>query len=796
MKLQFMEQLKNSRFAQNTQKVLSSPFFVVAIFCMTFILSVFKLTVPSFIILGLLIAFVFVTQKDIKPIIVLVLNCILSLTQNLVLSNIDKIALLICVCIVFLSLIYYFVCSFAVEKKKFVFGKLFWGLVAVTIVGAGLAGLLATDYEHIYSLRFLGIMCVILLLYILLVNGTDESVKDYTAFAFMCFGVVACFQVIVFYATCGDPVLAFHQKALRIGWGMTNTIAPALGLCIPATIYLATKKFPQIYLPIAILMYITVLFTFSRAGMLCSTIILPFALIYGFLVTKNRLHYGITLLTLVFVCGGVFVGCLQKGKIDDWFSLTKSLGFDDNGRFEVWKYGWEDFKRNKIFGAGFYGEDGIELVGPLKKYHNTILQILACSGIVGAVAFVFHYYQRYKLMFTKLSVCKAFWLFSLAIYEGCAMLDVGMVMFFIQMMLVFVFTSCEKETAKTYVPAISVIYKGRKTMDNKDIENSIEEKNVEETGETQKKNEVDEVVENKEVNEVEDANGVEEPNISLSETSAETKELVKKIEETNAGQLTENKSENAKGKEQTLTEAKSDKELTRKHKFYRYFLKRFFDITLSLIAMIILSPVYLVVSILVKIKLGSPIIFKQLRPGYKNKIFKFYKYRSMLNATDANGDPLPDEQRMTKFGKLLRKTSLDELPQLWNIFKGDMSFVGPRPKLVKDMVFYNNQQNQRSLVRPGLTGYAQANGRNLNTWNETFNYDLYYVEHCSLWLDIKILFKTALKVIKKDEILTQEQVPDAYYFGDQLLKTNQITEEEYKSKLITAKEIEKKVMEK
>lgn len=243
-------------------------------------------------------------------------------------------------------------------------------------------------------------------------------------------------------------------------------------------------------------------------------------------------------------------------------------------------------------------------------------------------------------------------------------------------------------------------------------------------------------------------------------------------------------------------QAKTDKELLRKHKFYRYFLKRVFDILLSGLALIILSPIYLIVSILVRCKLGSPVIFKQLRPGYKNKIFKFYKYRSMTNATDENGELLPDSERMTAFGRLLRKTSLDELPQLWNIFKGDMSFVGPRPKLVKDMIFYNETQNKRSLVRPGLTGYAQANGRNLNSWNATFEYDLYYVEHCSLWLDIKILFTTALKVIKRKEILTQDQAPDAYYFGDQLLNTNQITKEEYDEKLATAKELERKTMEK
>ena len=772
MKLLFMADIKNSEFSQNVQKLLSSPFFIIAISVLTLVLSLFKLTVVSFVVLGLVVALVFVTQRDIKPIIPLILNCILSLTESLTMSTGDKVALAICVGLILLSIIFYIVCTFAVDKKKFVLGKLFWGLVAVTVVGAGLAGLICADYEHIYSLRFLGIMCVIISLYILIINGTDESVKDYTAFAFMCFGLVACGQVVAYYVGCDDVLSAFGAKSLRIGWGMTNTIAPALSLCIPATIYLGTKKYPQVYLTLAVVMYVTVMFTFSRAGMLCSTIILPIALIYGFLVTKNKLQYGVTVAVLL--GAGVLSICLLKGDIDKWFSYTKSLGFDDNGRFEVWKYGIEDFKRNKIFGAGFYGEDGIALPGPLKKYHNTILQMLACSGIVGTVAFVFHYFQRYKLMLTKLSVYKTFWLFSLAIYEGCAMLDVGMVMFFIQIMLVLIFASCEKETEKTCVPAFSAITKRRNKMVNDD-QNFNEEKSAK----------------NEEIT----SGLVESTQASIKkETSVETKALVQQIENINNG--TESNKKDKKAKVSTLTEAKTDKELTKKHKFYRCFFKRFLDILLSAIAMIILSPVYLLTSIMVRIKLGKPVIFKQLRPGYKNKIFMFYKYRSMLNATDKNGELLPDDQRMTKFGKLLRKTSLDELPQLWNIFKGDMSFVGPRPKLVKDMVFYNDRQNQRSLVRPGLTGYAQANGRNLNSWKETFDYDLYYVEHCSLWLDIKILFTTALKVIKKSEILTQNEVPDAYYFGDQLLNTNQITKEEYATKLQEAKEIEKKVMEK
>ena len=222
---------------------------------------------------------------------------------------------------------------------------------------------------------------------------------------------------------------------------------------------------------------------------------------------------------------------------------------------------------------------------------------------------------------------------------------------------------------------------------------------------------------------------------------------------------------------------------------YTLFFKRFFDMLLSGLALIILSPVFLITSIVCRIKMGKGIIFKNYRPGKNNKIFKLYKYRSMLNTRDANGELLPDRDRMTKFGNMLRKTSLDELPQLWNIFKGDMSIVGPRPKLVKDMVFYNDEQNTRSLVRPGLTGLAQVNGRNNITWEEVFEYDKYYVEHCSLWLDIKILFKTVLKVFKKADIVEQDKTKQAYYYGDYLLESGVVTKEEYNTKQELAKSL-------
>lgn len=173
---------------------------------------------------------------------------------------------------------------------------------------------------------------------------------------------------------------------------------------------------------------------------------------------------------------------------------------------------------------------------------------------------------------------------------------------------------------------------------------------------------------------------------------------------------------------------------------------------LSGIAIIILSPILLIVAILVKTKLGSLVIFKQERPGLNEKIFKMYKFRSMTDAKDENGELLPDEERLTSFGKKLRSTSLDELPELFNIFKGDMSIVGPRPLMVSYLPLYNEFQKHRHDVRPGLTGLAQISGRNLLSWKERFEKDISYVENISFTLDMKIIFNTVKSVIKRDGI--------------------------------------------
>ena len=190
----------------------------------------------------------------------------------------------------------------------------------------------------------------------------------------------------------------------------------------------------------------------------------------------------------------------------------------------------------------------------------------------------------------------------------------------------------------------------------------------------------------------------------------------------------------------------------RRRGIYERFIKRALDMILSGIAIIILSPILLIVAILVKTKLGSPVIFKQERPGLNEKIFKMYKFRSMTDAKDENGELLPDEERLTSFGKKLRSTSLDELPELFNIFKGDMSIVGPRPLMVSYLPLYNEFQKHRHDVRPGLTGFAQISGRNLLSWKERFEKDISYVENISFTLDMKIIFNTVKSVIKRDGI--------------------------------------------
>ena len=199
---------------------------------------------------------------------------------------------------------------------------------------------------------------------------------------------------------------------------------------------------------------------------------------------------------------------------------------------------------------------------------------------------------------------------------------------------------------------------------------------------------------------------------------------------------------------------------------YRLFIKRLLDFVLSLIALIVLSPVILIVAIFVKIKLGSPVLFKQERPGKNEKIFKMYKFRTMTNEKDEEGNLLTDDIRLTKFGKLLRSTSLDELPELFNILKGDLSIVGPRPLLVKYLPLYNEHQKHRHDVRPGFTGWAQCNGRNAISWEEKFDLDVYYTKHVSFLLDLKVIFKTIKIVLFREGISSNTSVTMEEFRGN------------------------------
>lgn len=221
---------------------------------------------------------------------------------------------------------------------------------------------------------------------------------------------------------------------------------------------------------------------------------------------------------------------------------------------------------------------------------------------------------------------------------------------------------------------------------------------------------------------------------------------------------------------------------------YARYIKRILDVLLSGCALIVLSPVLLIVAVLVRTKLGSPVIFCQERPGKDEKIFKMYKFRSMTDARDENGELLPDEVRLTRFGRTLRSTSLDELPELWNIFKGDMSIVGPRPQLVRDMVFMTPEQRLRHTVMPGLTGLAQVSGRNAISWENKLATDLRYIRRITFLGDVKIVLLTVKKVFCREDI-SADGMDTAEDLGDYLLRTAQVSQEAYQKLQAESKEL-------
>lgn len=232
-----------------------------------------------------------------------------------------------------------------------------------------------------------------------------------------------------------------------------------------------------------------------------------------------------------------------------------------------------------------------------------------------------------------------------------------------------------------------------------------------------------------------------------------------------------------------------------RQKIYEKHIKRGFDIICSLLTIVCFGWLYILIALLVKIKLGSPVLFTQFRPGLidsktgKERIFKMYKFRSMTDERDKNGELLPDNIRLTSFGKTLRNSSLDELPEVFNILKGDMSVIGPRPQLVRDMVFMTDEQRKRHIVRPGLSGLAQINGRNDIDWEDKLNWDLKYIDKITFLGDLKIIFKTVTKAFVNQEGITERNMATAEDFGDYLLNKGTIEKNEYDKKLEEAKEL-------
>ncbi|MBS6559175.1 MAG: sugar transferase [Clostridiales bacterium] len=230
--------------------------------------------------------------------------------------------------------------------------------------------------------------------------------------------------------------------------------------------------------------------------------------------------------------------------------------------------------------------------------------------------------------------------------------------------------------------------------------------------------------------------------------------------------------------------------MKKEHKsgFYEKYFKRVLDIACSFLFLTIFWWLYLIIAILVRVKLGSPVLFKQPRPGKDEKIFYLYKFRTMTDEKDSEGNPLPDEVRMTKFGAFMRSLSIDELPEVWLIFIGQMSILGPRPLLVRDLVYMNENHRKRHTVRPGLSGLAQVMGRNDIDWEDKLDLDIKYVNNITFWGDVKLLFMTIFKVFKREGI-TEGDMATAADYGDYLLKKGRISKEEYDKKQMQAKEM-------
>ncbi len=669
------------------------------------------------------LCYMFLTQKYLDRLIPIAITICAMVDFNMRYRlTIPKLIVLITLVVVMVGCaVYHFAVVHEKSNKKITSSSLFVGFLLASVAGF-LGGIGYEGQTFTLALIAGGCGLAFLGLYLLLYKCTDERSKDTVVKSIVALGIIIVLEMAVHFYRQEDFLKTIVLKEMSLGWAITNSVAVVLAMGIPMCFYLASKhKFQLGYTSLATIFLSFIFLTNCRSMMVAGVVVYILCVLIGFV----KLNWWQLLLCLLIAMG--LASLAYYTIFEEIFHQFTTLGFSGNGREKIYSRYFQKFTENKIFGMGFYTDSEFASDGMVRA-HNTALQILASTGIVGMMLFIPYYIQRFTTMLTKISWFKVFVWISYFAYAVYGFVDCGFISSYKLIMIYLLLFALECDS----------IYQG----------------------------------EDKKMNENEKLEVDEKEEVTLNE-----EELTAVKEEVSNSEVAEVKEEPAKKKK------------TRKHWLYRHFFKRFFDMLLSGIALIILSPVFLVLSIIVRIKHGSPVLFKQPRPGKNNKLFMFAKYRSMTNARDESGALLPDDQRITKFGKMLRKTSLDELPQLWNIFKGDMSIVGPRPKLVQDMVFYNDEQNRRSEVRPGLTGLAQANGRNLNSWKETFEYDIYYVENCSLWLDIKIIFKTAIKIVKKPEITDTNATADEYHFGKHLLKNEIITQEEYDAKIEEAKKL-------
>ena len=687
----------------------------------------------EFIAVGFAVAslcYMFLTQKHLDRIIPIAITicAMVDLNMRYRLTTTKLIVLITLVVLVAGCAVYHFVVVHEKSNKKLKTSSLFVGFALASVAGF-LGGLGYEGQTFALALIAGGCGLAFLGLYVLLYKCTDGKSKDTVVKSIIALCIIIVLEMATYFMRAESFLTVLISKELSLGWAITNSVAVVLAMGIPMCFYLASKHKFQLGYTFLATVFLSFIFLTNCRSMMVAGIVVYFAcVVIGFI----KLNWWQLLVCILMAIGLAVLAYYTI--FEEIFNQFKVLGFGGNGREEIFARYLQKFKENKMFGIGFYTDPEFASDGMVRA-HNTILQILASTGIVGGILFAPYFYQRYKTMLTKISWFKVFVWVAYFAYAVYGLVDCGFISSYKLIMIYLLLFAVECDS----------IYQGDDKKMNENDQLKVEEQTDGVSNETE-------------------------------ETVATSSEEVS---------VTEVKSDDTLGD----AEEPAKKKKARKHWLYRHFFKRFFDILLSGLALIMLSPVFLVLSIIVRIKHGSPVLFKQPRPGKNNRLFMFAKYRSMTNARDENGALLPDDQRITKFGKMLRKTSLDELPQLWNIFKGDMSIVGPRPKLVQDMVFYNDEQNRRSEVRPGLTGLAQANGRNLNSWKETFEYDIFYVENCSLWLDIKIIFKTAIKIVKKPEITDTNATADEYHFGKHLLKNEIITQEEYDAKIEEAKKL-------